>query len=263
MPKVRLTNTVVEKATCPPGKDRREWWDTVSTGLVLRVTDGAPELVRDLRSPVTNKQTKLRLGDVKETLASNGLTLAQARSENVKIQGDIDAGRDPRLERKRAQAEERRQLEAEWHERSRATFRVLVDDYLAQKQGLRPGTLKTYLSVLNREILPELGNKLVRELTALDLEVPIEGVVKRGRKARARTVKTALGSIWGWARRTAKWRELGLTRDIVLEINPDLTTKGEPRKRKLSDDEPGAYGMRSQEAILVFPPRSHSSSRSC
>ena len=129
MPKVRLTNTVVEKATCPPGKDRREWWDTVSTGLVLRVTDsGAKSWYAIYRSPVTNKQTKLRLGDVKETLASNGLTLAQARSENVKIQGDIDAGRDPRLERKRAQAEERRQLEAEWHERSRATFRDLVDD---------------------------------------------------------------------------------------------------------------------------------------
>ena len=233
MPKVRLTNTVVETAKCPPGNGRREWWDSVSTGLVLRVTEsGAKSWYAIYRSPVTNKQTKLRLGDVKETDASNGLTLAQARSENVKVQGGVDARRDPRIERARAQAEERQRLDAERHERSHATFSALVDDYLAEKQGLRPGTLKTYRSVLDREILPALSNKLVREVTALDLEALIERIAKQGKRARARTIKTALGSIWGWARRTAKWRALGLDARHRVGGQPGPHDKGRTTQKE-------------------------------
>ena len=238
MSRVRLTDTIVKTASCAPGQDRREWWDAISTGLVLRVTEnGVKTWYAIFRSPVTNKQTKLRLGDVKLTDASNGLTLAQARSENIAVQNDVSAGRDPRIEREKAQALERARLEAERAERSQATFKALTDEYVTEKQGLRPGTIKSYKSALDHEILPALGNKLAREITALDFEVIVERVTKRGKKARARTVKTALGSIWGWARRTAKWRALGVTRDLVAEINPELTTKGEPRKRKLTDDE--------------------------
>ena len=238
MAKMRLTDTVVRSATCPKGEDRREWWDTVSAGLVLRVTEGeAKSWYAIYRSPVSGKQTKLRLGDVKITDAEIGLTLAEARSANLRAQADVDAGRDPRIEREKVQAEERRRLETERVERSQATFAALVSDYLAEKQGLRPGTLKSYRSVLDHEILPTLVNKLVREVSALDVEVIVERVAKRGKKARARTVKTALGSVWGWARRTAKWRALGATRDIVSEINPELTTKGQARQRKLTDDE--------------------------
>ena len=242
MPKLRITDNVVRTTECPPGRDRHELWDTVSSGLVLRVSkSGAKSWYAIYRSPITNRQTKLWLGNVKETEASVGLTLVGARSENLRAQADVDAGRDPRIERERQQAEERKRLEAERMERSQATFRALVDEYFQDKQGLRPGSLKSYRSVLDHEILPTLGDKLAREITALDFEVVVERVVKRGKKARARTVKTALGSVWGWARRTAKWRALGVTRDLVSEINPELTKRNDDddgaRDRKLTDDE--------------------------
>jgi integrase len=238
MARKRLTDAVVKAAACAKGTDRCEPWDAVSTGLVLRVTEaGAKSWYAIYRSPVTSKQTKLRLGDVKTTDAMAGLTLAEARSTNIQVQSDVDAGRDPRIERERAQAEERRRLEAQRQESAMATFRALVNEYLAEKQSLRAGTIKSYQSALDNDILPALGHKLVREITALDFEVVIERVAKKGKRARARTVKTALGSVWGWARRTAKWRALGVTRDLLSEVNPDLTTKGAARKRKLTDAE--------------------------
>jgi integrase len=238
MARKRLTDAVVRAAACAKGTDRCELWDAVSHGLVLRVTEaGAKSWYAIYRSPVTSKQTKLRLGDVKNTEAMAGLTLAEARSVNIQVQSDVDAGRDPRIERERAQAEERRRLETQRQKSAMATFRALVDEYLAEKQGLRAGTIKSYQSALDNDILPALGHKLVREITALDFEVVIERVAKKGKRARARNVKTALGSVWGWARRTAKWRALGVTRDLVSEVNPELTTKGAARTRKLTDDE--------------------------
>jgi integrase len=249
MAKARLTDLIVRTASCPPGKDRREWWDSISTGLVLRVTEssvepdgrterpGTKSWYAIYRSPITGKQTKLRLGDVKLTDAANGLTLSQARIENIQVQSEVSAGRDPRIDREQAQAAQRQRLATDGIERAQATFRGLADDYLAEKRGLRSGTLKCYRSALDRELLPMLGDKLVRDLTALDFEVVVERVAKRRKRARARTVKTALGSIWSWARRTAKWRALGITRDLVAEINPELTTKGEARRRKLTDEE--------------------------
>jgi integrase len=251
---VRLTNAVVEAATCPKGGDRREWWDAISTGLVLRVTErGSKTWYAIYRSPVTGKQTKMRLGDVKVTEAENGLTLADARSANIRVQSEVDSGRDPRVEREKEQAETRRQLDAERFAQSHATVQAMVDDYLANKQGIRPSTLEVYRSAFDREILPAIGTKPVRDVTALDLELIVSKVAKRGKRARARNVKTTLGSVWGWARRTAKWRELGVTRDLVSEINPELTTKGAARKRKLTDHELRHFWQAIEASNLTLP----------
>lgn len=240
MAKVEIQATTIRAAKCAPGQDRHEIWDTVSNGLVLRVTaSGTKTWYAIYRSPITKKQTKHRLGEVRETDATVGLTLKEARAENQQLQATVGIGRDPRIELERQQDAERQRIDTERRERSGATFQALVDDYLADKQGLRAGSLKCYRSVLDREILPAIGTKLIKELTALDFELIVERVAKRGKKARAQTVKTALGSIWGWARRTAKWRVMGVTRDLVAEINPDLTKKqaNEARTRKLTDDE--------------------------
>src|SRR5262249_4869710 len=68
-------------------------------------------------------------------------------------------------------------------------------------------------------------------------EILLEALVKRGVPARARTVRTVLSALFKWAVSSAKWRDMGVRRNVARDVRGDLTPRARPSDRKLTDHE--------------------------
>lgn len=105
MGQVRFTVPKVQAFTCPAGKDQAFLWDADTPGLGLRVTAGGSRSFI-FQSRFMGKPLRMTIGDADVWPLSNRMDRAGAggkvvqsgaREEARRLQGIIDAGRDPRL----------------------------------------------------------------------------------------------------------------------------------------------------------------------
>jgi integrase len=178
----RLTQQIVDAATCPPDQAEVVWHDKELPGLQLRVKrSGAKSYTMRYRTGGRGAPQR-RL-----TLDAGKIPLGEARREIRRRMGEIATGRDPAGERK------------EQTKRDRKRLGPALDRYerhLADRQVVKRASV---LSLLRRELLRAFGNIDLAELDRAQLADRIAAVKTSGRPGAARELKARATVFLGWA----------------------------------------------------------------
>lgn len=171
------------------------------------------EQIRDLRD-------QARLG-LKSGLNPNAVRIAERIEVQAKVRDTLDA-------------EARRAAES-------ATFRNLFETWLRDGVLRKDGNAELKRS-FEKDLLPELGNKVVRETTEHDLRGALRKVVQRGASRLGVRLFRDLRQMFGWAERRQPWRRLlqdgnpATLVDIETIVPPDYDLSN-TRARTLSRNE--------------------------
>jgi integrase len=121
---------------------------------------------------------KLKVGRLDE------LSLAQATSEAERLRPLIRRGADP--------------VSDKTETRKVMTFAELAAARLEKGDPLRPGTQRDYGHVLNRDVLPVIGDKPAKAITRKDIIDLLDRMSERGANRRAGTARAVISSIFGY-----------------------------------------------------------------
>jgi integrase len=158
-----LTKRAIDTFTPDPKREIRLWDDT-PRGLFLRVKpSGAQTFGIQYRSPLTDKKTRVTIGQY------GRLTLEQARIEARKQLAMVARGEDPADAKRKAREKARA---------TAVTVATLCEEYMRDARigmvtyrgkAKKAGTLDIDQGRIKRHIVPLLGDKLVREVTTDDV----------------------------------------------------------------------------------------------
>lgn len=132
MARVKFTAGRVRDFECPIDKAQAFLWDSEVPGLGVRATAGAKVYIFQAR--LNGKTIRIKIGDCRTWVIEqhNGDDQPGARQEARRLQGLIDQGIDPRLEKKQRIAEtEHRQAEAK---RETSTVGKAWSDYIEARR---------------------------------------------------------------------------------------------------------------------------------
>ena len=215
MPTRKLTDLFVERAK-PPARGRVEYFDAAFPGLALRITDnGSKSWCAFYRF-----EGRLRRFTIGRYPA---IRPAQARREAAAALERVRAGVDP-AEEKRAHREIR-PPEAD-------TFGAVAIDYLERhhKKNSRKSTFLEAKRDIERNVLPEWGNRPIASIGRRDVIDLIEAIIARGAEVQANRTLARLRALFNWA----------IEKDRVAAspvARMKLPTQEQTRDRVLSDDE--------------------------
>ena len=145
LPKDRVSKRSVDAHFCPPGKDREFLWDDALSGFgVAAFPSGKKTYVAQFRKD--GRSRRVAIGD------HGRLTPEEARSQAKKMLGQVEQGADPVDERRKARAVR--------------TFREVADEFMrAHVEAKRKQhTKENYRAIIDRQILPAIGNKRIVDL---------------------------------------------------------------------------------------------------
>lgn len=191
MPTGRISKRSVDALNCPAGKDREILWDDDLAGFGVTVfPSGNKVYVVQFRKDGRSRRTQI---------GKHGrLTPDEARSEAKKLLGLIETGADP-IQAKRAAREV-------------PAFRDVAKDFLAQHSATKrkPRTHSEYDRLLEKRILPEIGNVRIADLNRAAV-ARLHSLISKQAPISANRAIALISTIWSWASR----------RDIVsLSENP-------------------------------------------
>lgn len=224
--KRRFTAQMIERIG-PPDAGRLELADAVTPGLVLRVTErGVKSFSVIYKVPgeggvsahgraLAGRQHRITLG------RTPPLALKDARDRALAILQQATLGTDPRAERKQEHAV-----------RHTNTVEAVKKRYVDQHAKPNLRNWKTLQSTLDLHVLPEWGNRPLRDIRRSDVHALLDAIVARGRVGTAREVRKYLSGMFVWA----------LDREIVKEnpvfkLKRDDLAKNEDAGRALANDE--------------------------
>jgi integrase len=179
MPKVRLTDRFVSGARVAEVGKLIEFYDDVTTGLVLRVTRGAKGWSYFYSRPATGTRARVALGSYPAT------SLAAARGRAIEAAGLIENGEDPRTA---------------FAARAAATVADLADSYLALH--VRARKLRTADKVerrLRKNVLPVIGDVRLADLHRRDITRVTDPLLRREAPSEANHVFADLRALFAWA----------------------------------------------------------------
>lgn len=160
MPRLRLSARGV--MTLATDRAREEFWDTVTPGLVLRVSGESGAKTWGVRYRMSGARRRQKLGSYPT------LSLAEARAAAREVQRQADAGEDPAKERADRRA-------------GHYTFKELADEVLeARAMRTRPVTQRERTRLLGKELLPAWGDRPAAEITRREVVHLVEDIAKRG-----------------------------------------------------------------------------------
>ena len=215
----RISKRSVDVLTCPPGKDREFLWDDALAGFgVSAFPSGKRVYVAQFRRD--GRSRRVAIGD------HGRLTPDEARSRAKTVLGQVEQGADPADERRKARAVR--------------TFREVADDFMRQhvEAKRKSRTYADYKALLDKRILPAIGNKRIVDLRRAD--------VARLHTRRSATRYPAnrsiaqISSIWNWAaksdevadadnpataKRIERYPEKGRERFLTMESSRDWPTR--------------------------------------
>lgn len=187
------------------------------------------------------RRRKLSLGD----LADVGLAAARARANEERRR--ISVGDDPRVSLMEREAEQGRDLatleaDAARRKAENLSFKAMIDAWLADGVARSNANAELRKS-LDRNVLPAIGEKPVRDVTESDLRDLLRGIGRiRGRNRTAVLLLADLRQLFRWAEKRKPWRSLlveGNPAELVeakqvVQTEYDLANE---RDRTLSRDE--------------------------
>jgi integrase len=208
VPRVKLTDRFV--ATVKP-EGRTDYFDAVTTGLVLRIAAGGRRKTWCLfyTSPLDGKRARIGLG------AYPAVTLADARTKALEAAGMAAGGSDPR-----------RTIKAS----ARTTVADLAEAYIRDPGKARLRTIAEIERRLRRDVVPVIGNIRIAEIARRDVRSVVEPIERNGKPVAARRSFEDIRAMLRWAVE----HEYLPTNPIEGMRGPEIKA---PRERVLSDSE--------------------------
>ena len=192
MPKMTatsLTEPGIARMKPAPAGERLERPDRLAPGLVLRITQtGAKSWI--VRYRVDGTPGKIALG------AWPAIGVADARERAREIREQAAAGIDPRSARTAAQAAAKQHAAAE--NEARRTFADLAEEYI-RREVPKKKTGGEIESLLRREIIPALGDKVLTEIRRRDAVRLLDDLVDGGRPGTALKAHWVTKRVFNWA----------------------------------------------------------------
>ncbi len=234
-----------------PRAARYEIIEPGKTGLTVRVAvSGAKTLSCLYRFGGTAKRLTLGIyrdnsvADLASSLPTNPrgiayLTLADARVRLAEAQRKRSGGVDPSPEAVRRHRAERKAK----------TVDELADAYLAKwASQKRASSAAADTRILNRDIRPAWGRRLVSTIDRRDVVGLLNGIVDRGAPVGANRTRSLLRKMFQWA-----------VRQGIIESSPAAETdrpggKETPRERVLSDSEVAEIWRASEKMPAPYGP---------
>jgi hypothetical protein len=220
-------------------------WDPDNRGLGVRVhPTGHKQYVLGARAP-GKEFTRLRLGEV------GVLSLTEAREKAKRWRRYIADGIDPREEEKR-QTDAMRRAEAR---KRAATFASVAGCFISEKLvNERRG--REVERIIRRELIPELGDRPIAEITKSDVRAAIVKILKRGAPYTARHSLEAAKRLFSWAAEDED--KYGLAASPAGQLKPAaILGEKKPRKRKLDEDEIFAFWRAAKRLPCPYGPALH------
>lgn len=178
-----------------------------------------------------------RINGRRETLVigqygRDGISLAEAREELIAAKKLLKAGQSPAA----AKRDGIKKI------RGAETFAVHTDSYM-KHVILADSTRAMKQAVIDRDILPVLGNKMMAEITTSMVRDLCDRIVERGGRATAVQAREIISSVY----RHANDRGHGLF-NPAADIKPSSIAIFKPRERTLTPEEIGLF-FRTLDAI--------------
>ena len=208
MPRVKLTDRFVAGVKAD---GRTDYFDAVTTGLVLRVAAGGRRKNWCLfyTSPLDGKRARVGLG------AYPALSLAGARTKAIEAAGAAADGSDPR-----------RTMKAN----AGMTVAGLVEAYIRDPGKARLRTIDEIERRFRRDVLPVIGDLRITEIARRDVRNVFEPIERSGKPVSARHAFADIRAMLRWAVE----HEYLSTNPIERMRGPEI---GAPRERVLTDSE--------------------------
>lgn len=211
MPKAKLDATFCLTATCPYGKKKETYWDTITTGFVLEVrsTGGRTYYLRYFDQ--NNRQRQLKIGRWED------ITFAQAQKTAKRLRSEVVLNGNP----------------AERKEKKKAipTYAQLAQQHIdhAKTYQKRPENTE---AVLNTHLIPKWGNLRLDEISQQEISRWLAEKRKTFAPATVEKLRMMLGRSFELAR---QWNTPG------AEVNPVRAVPrfkfNNARERYLTKDE--------------------------
>ena len=229
MPKDRISKNSVDGHACPPGKDRAFLWDDALAGFgVAAFPTGKKTYVVQFRKD--GRSRRVAIGD------HGRLTPQEARSAAKKMLGQVEQGADPVDDRRKARAVR--------------TFAEVADEFMRLHVGAKrkERTREDYRAILDRHILPTIGNTRIVDLRRADVS-RLHDKLAETPYAANRAI-ALVSSVWNWC---AKRDEVAFADNPAkgIERNPE---KG--RERFLKPEELARLGDALREGETIGLPYS-------
>lgn len=197
---------------------------------LYKVSDRDGLYVAVLTSGSVSFRYDYRINGRRETLVigqygRDGISLAEAREELITAKKLLKAGQSPAA----AKRDGIKKI------RGAETFAVHTDSYM-KHITLADSTRAMKQSVIDRDILPVLGNKMMAEITTGMVRDLCDRIVARGGRSTAVQAREIISSVY----RHANDRGHGLF-NPAADIKPSSIAIFRPRERKLSPEEIGIF----------------------
>ncbi|EEW1665857.1 site-specific integrase [Escherichia coli] len=204
---------------------------------LYKVSDRDGLYVAVLTSGTVSFRYDYRINGRRETLVigqygRDGISLAEAREELIAAKKLLKAGQSPAA----AKRDGIKKI------RGAETFAVHTDSYM-KHVILAESTRAMKQAVIDRDILPVLGNKMMTEITTSMVRDLCDRIVERGGRATAVQAREIISSVY----RHANDRGHGLF-NPAADIKPSSIAIFKPRERTLTPEEIGLF-FRTMDAI--------------
>lgn len=230
-----LTAAKVRALLAKPPDQRLAVADGSVDGLALRITaSGAASWTVEYTRPVVGR-ARYTLGP------ANEIGLADAREMALDIRSRARHGEDPHFERRAA----RLKAEQDKQQTTAGTVAELAERWLSSREARswRPATRASFVSLLNRHIVPAIGKIPTAEVTKADVRALLDRVHEQTRIGSNRAFEV-LRSMYNWAR----------AKDLVTLSPCDGVKKIEKerkRERTYTDEELRAISRTLKDPDLV------------
>ncbi|HFO3695164.1 TPA: tyrosine-type recombinase/integrase [Escherichia coli] len=197
---------------------------------LYKVSDRDGLYVAVLTSGTVSFRYDYRINGRRETLVigqygRDGISLAEAREELIAAKKLLKAGQSPAA----AKRDGIKKI------RGAETFAVHTDSYM-KHVILADSTRAMKQAVIDRDILPVLGNKMMAEITTSMVRDLCDRIVERGGRATAVQAREIISSVY----RHANDRGHGLF-NSAADIKPSSIAIFKPRERTLTPEEIGLF----------------------
>jgi integrase len=159
-----FTDSSIRKLALPPKPEQLDFFDTVQSGLGLRVSYGGTKSFFVMYN-VGRKRQRLGLGEYGR-LEDGKLPLAIARRQARTRLGEVASGKHP--------AEEARTA------RRAPTVRTLVSEFVAMQRARGRKSAGKQEQMLARDVLPAIGDMKARDVTRANIKQILKTVTARG-----------------------------------------------------------------------------------
>ena len=216
----KFTDRALKGLSIPPKPQQLDYFDTVARGLGLRISYGGKRSFFIMYGPASERK-RHGLGEYGR-LEDGRLSLAEARRQaKAKLGGVAGGTSDPAAEAR--------------SQRKAATLEMIAADFIEHQKADGKKSWHRQESILNRDVLPEIGAIKGRELTRRDIKAMVNKIAERPAPVLANRAYEILRSLLNWAL---------LEDEYGIEYNSAEKIKKRPeqaRDRFLSEAELGAY----------------------